>query len=145
MDWLPRDTNEYLSWKHVTGNTSWLNQPQSAIMWSSALNCNRLMYYPGVGRVILDSACLSIHLLACQFICPSFICLTQIIANTRGCVICDEFWPWPLSPRSFGLEQFATKRLKYGTFIHYTTPTVLNRFFPYWLPSSFWYKPHRSS
>ena len=91
---------------------------------------------PGVGGVILDSACLSIHLLVCQFFYPSFICLTQIIAITRGCVICDDFWPWPLSPRSLGLEQFATKRLKYDTFVHYTTPRALNGFSPYWLSSS---------
>ena len=29
--------------------------------------------------------------------------LVQMINSMRGCVACDELWPWPISSRSFGL------------------------------------------
>ena len=32
-----------------------------------------------------------------------FPCLAQMITSMRGCVEYNEFWPWPLSSRSFGL------------------------------------------
>ena len=30
--------------------------------------------------------------------------LVQIINSIRGCVACDDLWPWPISSRSFGLD-----------------------------------------
>ena len=30
--------------------------------------------------------------------------LVQIINSMRGCVACDDLWPWPISSRSFGLD-----------------------------------------
>ena len=30
--------------------------------------------------------------------------LVQMINSIRGCVTCDDPWPWPLSSRSFGLD-----------------------------------------
>ena len=30
--------------------------------------------------------------------------LVQIINSMRGCVACDDPWPWPISSRSFGLD-----------------------------------------
>ena len=32
-----------------------------------------------------------------------FPCLAQMITSMRGCVAYNEFWPWPISSRSFGL------------------------------------------
>ena len=32
-----------------------------------------------------------------------FSCLAQMITSMRGCVVYNEFWPWPISSRSFGL------------------------------------------
>ena len=32
-----------------------------------------------------------------------FPCLAQMITSMRGCVVYNEFWPWPMSSRSFGL------------------------------------------
>ena len=29
--------------------------------------------------------------------------LTQMITSIRGCVACNDLWPWPISSRSFGL------------------------------------------
>ena len=37
-----------------------------------------------------------------------------MITNTRGCVTCNDLWPWPISSRSFS-HNFAIKLLKYGT------------------------------
>ena len=31
-------------------------------------------------------------------------CLVQMINSMRGCVACDDLWPWPISSRSFGLD-----------------------------------------
>ena len=33
-----------------------------------------------------------------------FPCLAQMITSMRGCVAYNEFWPWPISSRSFGLS-----------------------------------------
>ena len=30
--------------------------------------------------------------------------LVQMINSMRGCVACDDPWPWPISSRSFGLD-----------------------------------------
>ena len=30
--------------------------------------------------------------------------LVQMITGMRGCVACDDPWPWPISSRSFGLD-----------------------------------------
>ena len=30
--------------------------------------------------------------------------LVQMINSMRGCVTCDDLWPWPISSRSFGLD-----------------------------------------
>ena len=58
--------------------------------------------------------------------------LAQIITSMRGCVACNDLWPWPIFLRSFRLE-FAIKLLKYGVSCRVCSPasTVLDRFFPY--------------
>ena len=33
-----------------------------------------------------------------------FPCLVQMINSMRGCVACDDLWPWPISSRSFDLD-----------------------------------------
>ena len=73
---------------------------------------------------ILDSPCLSVCLSVCPSVrlsvCPLtffrvrpvastvqdgfFPYLVQMINSTRGCVACDDLWPWPISSRSFGLD-----------------------------------------
>ena len=64
---------------------------------------------------ILDSPCLSV----CPSVCllpfrvrpvastvPDgfFPYLSQMISSMRGCVACDDLWPWPISSRSFDLD-----------------------------------------
>ena len=64
---------------------------------------------------ILDSPCLSV----CPSVCllpfrvrpvastvqdGFFPYLVQMINSMRGCVACDDLWPWPISSRSFGLD-----------------------------------------
>ena len=64
---------------------------------------------------ILDSPCLSV----CLSVCPLTFCvrpvastvqdrflpyLVQMINSMRGCVACDDPWPWPISSRSFSLD-----------------------------------------
>ena len=81
-----------------------------------------LRYYTSCNEVrggILDSVCLSIRLSVCLsvspltfHVCPVastgqdgfFSYLVQMINSLRGCVACDDPWPWPISSRSFGLD-----------------------------------------
>ena len=64
---------------------------------------------------ILDSPCLSVRLSVCPLtfrVRPVastvhdgfFLYLVQMINSMRGCVACDDLWPWPISSRSFGLD-----------------------------------------
>ena len=41
----------------------------------------------------------------------------------RGCVACDDLWPWPISSRSFGLDL--------ENRVRFVAPTVLDGFFSY--------------
>ena len=60
-----------------------------------------------------------------------FPCLAQIIISMKGCVACNDFWPWPISSRSIS-HDFAVKLLKYGTSygVRSTARAVLDGFFP---------------
>ena len=49
--------------------------------------------------------------------------LVQMINSMRGCVACDDPWPWPISSRSFGLD--LENRVRSVAF------TVLDGFFLY--------------
>ena len=47
--------------------------------------------------------------------------LAQMITSMRGCVAYNDLWPWPISSRSFGLENP----------VRFVASTVLDGFFPY--------------
>ena len=47
--------------------------------------------------------------------------LAQMITSMRGCVAYNDLWPWPISSRSFGLENR----------VHSVAFTVFDGFFPY--------------
>ena len=49
--------------------------------------------------------------------------LAQMITNIRGCVTCNDLWPWPISSRSFGLDL--------ENCVLSVASTVLDGFFPY--------------
>ena len=49
--------------------------------------------------------------------------LAQIIITIRGCVACNDLWPWPIFSRSFGLDL--------ENRFHSVASTVLDGFFPY--------------
>ena len=49
--------------------------------------------------------------------------LAQMITGMRGCVACNDLWPWPISSRSFGLGLENRVRS--------VASTVLDGFFPY--------------
>ena len=49
--------------------------------------------------------------------------LAQLIASMKGCVACNNLWPWPISSRSFGLGLENRVRS--------VASTVLDGFFPY--------------
>ena len=49
--------------------------------------------------------------------------LAQIIISIRGCVACNDLWPWPIFSRSFGLDLENRGRS--------VASTVLDGFFPY--------------
>ena len=56
----------------------------------------------------------------------------QMITIIRGCILYNDSWLWPISPKPFSHE-FAIKLLKYGTSClpRFTAYTVLDEFFPY--------------
>ena len=71
------------------------------------------------GGGILDSPCLSVCPSVCLSVCSLtfrvrpvastvqdgfFPYLVQMINSMRGCVACDDPWPWPISSRSFDLD-----------------------------------------
>ena len=49
--------------------------------------------------------------------------LAQIIISIRGCVACNDLWPWPIFSRSFGLDL--------ENRVCSVASTVLHGFFPY--------------
>ena len=55
-------------------------------------------------------------------IISSLLCYTQI-TSIRGCVACNDLWPWPISSRSFGLDLENRVRS--------VASTVPEGFFPY--------------
>ena len=94
--------NQYLSHKpHLSFKPTWIFIPPATKL--------------GGGGGILDSPCLSVCPSVCQLpfrVRPVastvqdgfFPYLVQIINSMRGCVACDDLWPWPISSRSFGLD-----------------------------------------
>ena len=67
----------------------------------------------------IHPVCPSVCLSVCLSVCPLtfrvrpvastvqdgfFPYLIQMINSIRGCVACDDLWPWPISSRSFGLD-----------------------------------------
>ena len=87
---------------------------------------------------ILDSPCLSVCPSVCLSVCPLtfrvrpvastvqdgfFPYLVQMINSMRGCVACDDLWPWPISSRSFGLDL--------ENHVRSVASTVLDGFFTY--------------
>ena len=84
------------------------------------------------------SVCLSVCPSVCLSVCSLTFCvrpvastvqdgffpyLVQMINSMRGCVACDDPWPWPISSRSFGLDLENRVRS--------VASTVLNGFFSY--------------
>ena len=104
-------------WDHMI---HWCNSIHTKpCLYESNLHTTKL---GGVGG-ILDSPCLSVCLSVRLSICLSvcqltfgvrpvastvqdgfFPYLVQMINSMRGCVACDDPWPWPVSSRSFGLD-----------------------------------------
>ena len=90
----------------------------------------------------IHPVCLSVHLSLCPSVrlsvCPLTFCvcpvastvqdgfflyLVQMINSMRGCVTCDDFWSWPISSRSFGLDlenrvRSVASTVLYGFFLH---------------------------
>ena len=74
-----------------------------------------LSVYPSARPYVCLSVCLSVRLSVCPLtfrVRPVastvqdrfFPYLVQMINSMRGCVECDDLWPWPISSRSFGLD-----------------------------------------
>ena len=108
----------------------WVSRP--LMTWLKCINC----YTPRneVRGDILDLPCLSVRLSVCLLtfrVRPVastvqhgfFAYLVQIINSMRGCVACDDLWPWPISSRSFGLYL--------ENCVRSVASTVLDRFFLY--------------
>ena len=53
----------------------------------------------------------------------SFPYLAQVVVSIRGCVACNDLWPWPIFSRSFGLGL--------ENCVRFVASTVLDGFFPY--------------
>ena len=83
---------------------------------------------------VCPSVCLSVCLSVCSLtfrVRPVastvqdgfFPYMVQMINSMRGCVACDDPWPWPISSRSFGLDL--------ENHVRSVASTVLNGFFSY--------------
>ena len=92
--------------------------------WSHHYTTKLLLYPPHnevVGGILFSlrpSVCPSVRLSVRPSVHPaSRVCsvasivqngffpyLVQMITSMRGCVACDDPWPWPISSRSFGLD-----------------------------------------
>ena len=60
-----------------------------------------------------DTSC-GVRSTTCTVLDGFFPYLAQMITSMRGCVACNDLWPWSISSRSFS-HDFAIKLLKYGT------------------------------
>ena len=109
------------------------------VSWNGRLSLHAFIFYTpatklGHEKGILDSPCLSV----CPSVCllpfrvrpvastvqdGFFPYLAQMINSMRGCVACDDLWPWPISSRSFGLD--------WENRVRSVTSTVLDGFFSY--------------
>ena len=78
-----------------------------------------------------DTSC-GVRSTTCTVLDGFFPYLAQMITSMRGCVACNDLWPWSISSRSFS-HDFAIKLLKYGTScaVRPTACTVLDEFFLY--------------
>ena len=78
---------------------------------------------------VCPSVCLSVCLLTFRVrpvastVHGFFPYLVQMINSMRGCVACDDLWPWPISSRSFGLDL--------ENHVRSVASTVLDGFFLY--------------
>ena len=68
---------------------------------------------------------------ACTVLDGAFPYLAQMVTSMRGCVMCNDLSPSPISSRTFS-HDFAVKLLEYSTscIVHSTAHTVLDYFFP---------------
>ena len=57
---------------------------------------------PSVRLSVRPASC--VHSVASTVQDGFFPYLVQMINSMRGCVACDDPWPWPISSRSFGLD-----------------------------------------
>ena len=87
---------------------------RQAIIWNIFLIIPPATKLGGVYWIhpVCLSVCLSVTLSCppCSIYSSGWIlsmknpCLVQMINSMRGCVACDDLWPWPISSRSFGLD-----------------------------------------
>ena len=85
-------------------------------MWSLKQNSKLLSF-----RKFLQFC--GFHIEKITILLAFFPYLVQIIISIRGCVACNDLWPWPIFSRSFSLD------LKNG--VRSVASTVLDGFFPY--------------
>ena len=121
---------EAFNWSKLSKLYKWYNQLNNKKNLLNNYRLNRagpsstnMDYYTPHNKVrggILDSPCLSVCPSVRLSICLSvtfrvrpvastvqdgfFPYLEQVINSMRGCVACDDLWPWPISSRSFGLD-----------------------------------------
>ena len=100
-------------------------------------NCNYTPHTTKLLGGILVSLRPSVRLSVCPSVPPAshvrsvastvldgfFPYLVQMINSMRGCVACDDLWPWPISSRSFGLD--------WENRVRSVASTVLDGFFLY--------------
>ena len=110
---------------HKTASTGvvYLHVPDCIRVFFCFVNSSHYSFYytprNEVRGGILDSPCLSVRLSVCLSVCSLtfrvrpvastvqdgfFPYLVQMINSMRGCVACDDPWPWPISSRSSGFD-----------------------------------------
>ena len=99
--------------------TLWLCSKKKCSVNVLLMFCNYPTATKLMGVYWIHPVCLSVRLSVCLSVSVLTFCvrlvastvqdgffpyLVQMINSMRGCVACDDPWPWPISSRSFGLD-----------------------------------------
>ena len=99
----------------VTRNDFW-HWPISLRSFSHDLTTIKLLKY-GTSCYVCSTA----HTALDEF----FPYLAQMISSMRGCVACNDLWPWPILSRLFSCNSnFISRRIQYNTFHTHNISTI---------------------
>ena len=100
-------------------------------IWPRPISLRSFSHFFAIKLLKYGTSC-RVRSTTCTLLDGFFLYLAQMITSMRGCVMCNDVWPRPVSSRPFR-HDFEIKLLKYGTSCRVcsTSCTVLDEFFPY--------------